>query len=151
MTEIRNLEPDDFRHLLIIETESFENGYSPYFIKMIPILFGNTSYIAVKGRRPLGYIAGAIEQSNRHRAWIISLAIRPRMRKQGLGNRLLQTGLDNFTRKGLREVKLTVSPANATAIHLYENHGFSICKEAKNYYGPGQNRLLMKIVLAGKK
>lgn len=151
MPEIRNLEPDDFRHLLVIETESFESGYSPYFIKMIPVLFGNTSYIAVKGKSPLGYIAGAIEQANQRRAWIISLAVRPKARNQKLGNRLLQTVLDSFAQAGVGEVKLTVLPANTAAIHLYEKHGFSICKKAEDYFGLGQHRLLMKKVLETKK
>lgn len=54
MPSIRKLNSDDFNYLLTIETESFSSGYSPYFIKMIPILFGNTSYIAIKGHSPQG-------------------------------------------------------------------------------------------------
>lgn len=144
MPEIRNLEPGDFRHLLVIETESFENGYSPYFIKMIPVLFGNTSFIAVKGKSALGYVVGAIEQANRRRAWIMSLAVRPRARQQGLGSKLVAAVLASLAQAGVREVKLTVSPGNSSAIELYQKHGFVVCREAEDYFGQGQHRLLMK-------
>ena len=147
MPEIRNLEPDDFKHLLVIETESFDSGYSPYFIKMIPILYGNTSFIAVKGRSAQGYIMGAIEQDNPRRAWIMSLAVRPKARGTGLGEELLLRLLDVLVNVGVKEVKLSVAPDNLKAVGLYEKHGFTSCKIVEDFFGPGQRRKLMKKII----
>ena len=148
MPEIRNLEHDDFKHLLVIETESFDSGYSPYFIKMIPILYSNTSFIAVKGRSALGYVMGAVEQGNPRRAWIMSLAVRPKARKTGLGEKLLLCLLESMAAIGVKEVKLSVSPENKIAVALYEKHGFTSCRTVEDFYGPGQSRQLMKKIIA---
>lgn len=143
MPSIRKLEPDDFGCLLTIETESFFSGYSPYFIKMIPILFGNTSYIAIKGHSPQGYVATALEQGS-CRAWILSLAVRPKYRQQGLGKALMEAGLQGLTAAGASEVFLSVAPGNKGAILLYEKLGFSCSQEVSGYFGPGEDRLIMK-------
>ncbi|MDD3074664.1 MAG: N-acetyltransferase [Eubacteriales bacterium] len=146
MPLIRKLEHDDFKNLLIIETESFASGYSPYFIKMMPILFGNTSYISLKGHSPQGYVATALEQGS-CRAWILSLAVRPKYRQLGLGKALLATGLQALAAAGAGEVLLSVSPDNQLAITLYEKMGFSICREVSDYFGPGEERIIMKKIL----
>ncbi|MTI95134.1 MAG: GNAT family N-acetyltransferase [Firmicutes bacterium] len=147
MCEIRTVEPDDFRHLLMIEAESFTGGYSPYFLKMAPTLFGNTSLLAIKGRSPLGYIMCAREQGNPGRAWIMSLAVRPKARNQGLGEKLLVQTLDILKAEGVQDVKLSVEPDNHTALGIYQRHGFTACKTVDDFFGPGQHRLLLKKIL----
>lgn len=144
MSEIRSIETDDFKHLLVIETESFDSGYSPYFIKMIPYLYGNTSFIAVKGRSAQGYVLAAIEQTNPRRAWILSLAVRPKARGTGLGERLMLRCLEALVQNGVKDIRLSVAPDNTRAISLYENLGFTYHKTAENFFGPGEGRLIMK-------
>ncbi len=143
MTEIRNLQQEDFHHLLTIETESFNGGYSPYFIKMIPVLFGNVSYIALEGDKALGYAAASIEQGEPSRGWIISMAVRPQARGQNLGKQLMLASLAALKQAGVRTVQLTVAPANKFAINLYQQLGFTEAGHMPDYFGPGQHRLLM--------
>lgn len=146
MAVIRTLEPEDFSYLLTIEGESFSQGYSRYFLKMIPILFGNTSYIAIEGQCPQGYVAAAFRQGS-NQAWILSLAVRPQYRQLGLGKRLMEAGLRGLAAAGAREVLLSVSPDNQRAIALYEGLGFAVDTEVRDYFGPGETRLLMKLNL----
>lgn len=148
MLEIRKLEPDDFKHLLVIETESFFSGYSPYFIRMVPILYSNTSFISVKGRSAQGYVAAAIEQSNPQRSWILSLAVRPKYRGCGLGDRLMLHVLDTLKDLEVKEVLLTVAPENAAAVALYKKHGFVQGKLIHDFFGPGEHRVQMKKTLS---
>ncbi|HOC07199.1 MAG: GNAT family N-acetyltransferase [Bacillota bacterium] len=143
MAEIRKLEPEDFHYLLTIEGECFSQGYSRYFLKMIPVLFGNTSYIAIEGQCPQGYVAAAFRQGSRQ-AWILSLAVRPRYRQLGIGKRLMQAGLRGLAAAGAREVFLSVSPGNQGAISLYLGLGFTVDTEVRDFFGPGETRLLMK-------
>lgn len=144
MPEIRKIEIDDFKYLLIIESESFDSGYSPYFIKMIPILYGNTSFIAVKGRSAQGYVMAALEQGNPHRAWLMSLAVRPKYRGFGLGERLMCSLLATLKDLMVEEVVLTVSAGNTKAISLYKKLGFREEKLVEAFYGSGEDRLIMK-------
>lgn len=144
MPAIRKLEHDDFQSLLIIERESFFGGYSPYFIKMIPILFGNTSYISIEATVPLGYVTTAIEQGNPRRAWILSLAVRPQYRQQGIAKALLEAALTGLTDSGAEEVLLSVAPDNTSALTLYTKFGFTASKKVSDYYGPGEDRIIMK-------
>ena len=144
MLAIRKLEHNDFQSLLIIETESFIDGYSPYFIKMIPILFGNTSYISIKEHIPQGYVTAAIEQGNPRRAWILSLAVRPQFRQQGIAKALLETALNTLMDSGVWEVLLSVAPDNNPALALYMQHGFIACEKVSDYYGPGEDRIIMR-------
>lgn len=148
MTEIRRLEQEDFKHLLLIEAESFNSGYSPYFIRMIPVLYSNTSFVAVKGRSSLGYIAAAIEQGNPRRAWILTLAVRPKYRGMGIGQELMTKGLEALAKAGAEETLLTVAPDNSKAISLYERFGFVTAKTLEDFFGPGEHRQLMKKTMA---
>jgi len=146
--DIRKLEPDDFKHLLVIETESFYSGYSPYFIRMIPILYGNTSFIAVKGKSAQGYVMAALEQTNPQRAWILSLAVRPKYRGLGLSEQLMDAAMEALKKAGVKEVLLTVAPDNERAIYLYEKLGFTNGKIIDDFFGPGDHRKLMKKVIS---
>lgn len=148
MPDIRKLEPDDFKHLLVIETESFYSGYSPYFIKMIPTLYGNTSFIAVKGKSAQGYVMAALEQTNPQRAWILSLAVRPKYRGLGLSEQLMDAAMEALKKAGVKEVLLTVAPDNERAIYLYEKLGFTNGKIIDDFFGPGDHRKLMKKVIS---
>ncbi len=139
---LRPLEPGDFPFLMQIENDAFSSGYSPYFLREMPILFGNSSYIAIAGREPQGYVAAAREQGSR-RGWILSLAVRPQYRKQGLGRALMKAGLEGLAAVGAREVFLSVAPSNEGAIALYEKLGFSRGEIVADYFGPGEDRLIM--------
>jgi ribosomal-protein-alanine N-acetyltransferase len=143
MPEIRSLEPDDFPNLLVIEAECFQDGYSPYFLKMIPLLYSNTAFIAMKGRQALGYVAAALEQGNPRRAWILSLAVRPQHRGAGLGEKLMVQALNALARTGVAEVKLSVATNNKGAVALYEKLGFETSKSIKDFFGFGKHRELM--------
>jgi len=148
MPGLRKLEPDDFKHMLVIEAECFGSGFSPYFIKMIPYLFNNTSFISMQGRSAQGYVVAALEQSNPRRAWLLTLAVRPKYREQGLGKKLAATALDALAREGVAEVSLTVSSDNDQALALYKDLGFSVEKEIEDFYGPEEHRLVLKKFLS---
>jgi ribosomal protein S18 acetylase RimI-like enzyme len=147
MPEIRKLEPDDFKYLLVIETESFFSGYSPYFIKMIPIIYSNTSFISVQGRSAQGYVAAALDQNNPQRAWILSLAVRPKYRGCSLGERLMLRALDSLQELKVQEILLSVAPENVQAVNLYKKLDFTEGKLIHDFFGPGEHRMLMKKTL----
>lgn len=67
-------------------------------------------------------------------AEIITLAVLPTYRRQGLARRMLEHALKEAGEKGCKHIFLDVEDGNAAAISLYENHGFSQVRRRKLYY-----------------
>ena len=65
---------------------------------------------------------------------INNLAIRPELRGQRLGSRLLQAVIAEATRLGASHATLEVRRSNLPAIRLYEQAGFSQAGVRPNYY-----------------
>ena len=65
---------------------------------------------------------------------INNLAIRPELRGQRLGSRLLQSVIAEATRLGATYATLEVRRSNLAAIRLYEQAGFSQAGVRPNYY-----------------
>jgi ribosomal protein S18 acetylase RimI-like enzyme len=54
----------------------------------------------------------------------LTIGLEPQARGRGLGERLLRALLDMAAERGVRAVSLSVDPANAPAVALYERVGF---------------------------
>lgn len=65
---------------------------------------------------------------------INNLAIRPELRGQGLGGRLLQAVIAEASQLGASQATLEVRRSNVPAIRLYERAGFSQAGVRPNYY-----------------
>jgi ribosomal protein S18 acetylase RimI-like enzyme len=65
--------------------------------------------------------------------------VHPRRRGCGVGTALMRAGLANAR----RVVLLTVDPANAAAVRLYQNFGFHVRQLVRGYYRPHEDRYLM--------
>jgi ribosomal protein S18 acetylase RimI-like enzyme len=57
-------------------------------------------------------------------AHITQLCLAPAYRGRGLGLVLLQQSAESLRRAGFEVITLTVTEANAPALHLYERFGF---------------------------
>ncbi len=67
-------------------------------------------------------------------AEIVSFAVDPDRRHEGIGTQLLTSLLDAVKRRGATLIILEVRPSNKTAIRLYEKFGFQIVDREENYY-----------------
>ena len=76
---------------------------------------------------------------------MLGLGITRDERGRGHGRRLMREALRRLRADGVREVCLTVDPANLAAIVLYESLGFTADEGVrKGYFGPGADRLVMR-------
>ncbi len=75
-------------------------------------------------------------------AHIISLAVDPDHRRQGLGRRILEALLDQARAAGCRWATLEVRASNYPAIRLYESAGFQRLGRRKGYYNNGEDGLV---------
>lgn len=82
-------------------------------------------------------------------AEVLTFAVDPARRGEGLGRALLDRSLSNLERGGARLVFLEVGDDNAAAIKLYERAGFKTIGRRENYYvrPDGQRRAALTMRL----
>ncbi|MFB6284604.1 MAG: GNAT family N-acetyltransferase [Halobacteria archaeon] len=78
---------------------------------------------------------------------VVSLAVRERFRRSGVGSGLMEQALANLDEMGVETVELEVRRSNEPAISLYRDIGFEIKGWKKGYYSDGEDAALMKIIL----
>jgi [ribosomal protein S18]-alanine N-acetyltransferase len=102
---------------------------------------GRTILIA-RAQNPVGVISIKTvgELADVHR-----LVVEPRSRRRGIGTDLVRAGLERVRQHGVREVVLDVGYGNEPAIALYQQLGFEQLSARRNYYGPGQDALILKL------
>lgn len=75
---------------------------------------------------------------------ILNIAVRPELRRTGIGRRLLGLVLDICVKMGVVEGHLEVREGNMAARRLYESFGFEVCGTRKGYYPDnGEDAVLM--------
>jgi ribosomal-protein-alanine N-acetyltransferase len=70
-------------------------------------------------------------------AWVQTMAVATAQQRAGVGSRLLEELLAEAGRRRRREVGLEVRAGNASALRLYERHGFLRTGVRRGYYQPG--------------
>jgi ribosomal protein S18 acetylase RimI-like enzyme len=78
------------------------------------------------------------EDRDANRAMIIAVFVEPELRRQGLGERLVQAVLDQLADAGLDSAILAVNPEQAAAVRLYKRMGFVATGTEVNLLGHGQ-------------
>jgi [ribosomal protein S18]-alanine N-acetyltransferase len=82
-------------------------------------------------------------------ASVMSIAVRPELRKKGLASHFLKKILDDLKALKVREVWLDVRPSNRAAQALYQGSGFHRAGVRAGYYSDsGEDALVMKKELA---
>ena len=92
-------------------------------------------------RRLVGYACWWLVGDEVH---ILNLAVHPEVRSTGAGRALVQRILDDAVGHGATSVSLEVRPGNAAALGLYRAMGFSQIGLRKNYYGRGEDAVIME-------
>jgi ribosomal protein S18 acetylase RimI-like enzyme len=135
---------NDWEDILAIERAVFgSEGFDPYFIRMIPFLFGRTCTIARDRDRAIGYSLGAIEDRPPNEGWLLSVAVLRGYERRGLGRALSTRCVELLRGNGAKAIKLTVAPDNVAALRIYSRLGFREVGRRPDFYGPGKDRLLM--------
>lgn len=76
-------------------------------------------------------------------AWLLDVAVRPEVRGRGIALLLLDASTNALRAAGVRSIKATVSPSNAASRRLLSTRGFAVVDDVDDYFGPGQDRLVM--------
>lgn len=129
-----------------------ESCFSLYQLsrRQLAYLQNRPSAVFVVAERAGTIVGSAIALVRRYREGgrsgrIYSLAVKPEIRRHGVGQRLLDALLTGLRDRGVQRVYLEVEETNAPAIALYERSGFAKSGVMPDYYGAGNAGLHMAL------
>jgi ribosomal protein S18 acetylase RimI-like enzyme len=80
-------------------------------------------FVAVLDGIPVGTVMGGYDG---HRGWVYSLAVRPEVRRQGIGSALMRHVEHELTRRGCPKINLQVVASNAATVAFYSKLGYVV-------------------------
>lgn len=146
--QIRPMTADDLDGVLALEAASFpdpwsrslyehelnDNRLSRYRV-VVPVE-------AEASRKVIGHGGWMLFGEEAH---ILTIAVRPELRGQGIGRWLLLHLLNEAREASCTGVVLEVRPSNAAALRLYERLGFAVIGRRKRYYPDKENALVLQL------
>ena len=111
---------------------AFPNPVSrrPQYETLLGKIHAHGDFVAAYAHGPVGYAALYANDMETRIAYFTLLAVKPGCQGMGIGQALMQAGLDLAKSRGMKAAKLEVKKGNAGAIRLYERLGFCVCAEA---------------------
>ncbi len=97
------------------------------------VLAGSAQLIRAWDQPSLVYLAG--------------FGLLPERQKQGLGTRCLALLIAQMKEQGAGSIELTAAPDNTAAVKIYSDAGFRVMARHDAKYGPGEDRLIMRLNL----
>lgn len=75
----------------------------------------------------------------------MALGVREDLRRTGVGRSLAASAIEQAKQSGLHTLLLTVAPENLGAVSLNKSLGFKGEETVSEYFGPGEDRLVMRL------
>jgi ribosomal-protein-alanine N-acetyltransferase len=144
--EIRDATHRDLARIVEIERLAFQTPWSlSSFQRELTLPFSRLT-VAIGPRSELSEISGFLCR------WIVSdechvlnIAVHPDFRRSGIGASLLCTTISEARTKGASVVTLEVRRTNLPARCLYRKYKFEERRLRRNYYGPGEDAIVMEL------
>ncbi len=141
----RLYKPEDFAALYAIEEACFERPFcfGRRYMRQLIDCSSEATWIAEDDGRMTGFaIVEWSEETMGTMAYIQTLEVAPDWREQGIGGELLRCIEGSARDAGAQAIWLHVHAENATAIRLYQAHGYQSAGREENYYARGKAALV---------
>jgi [ribosomal protein S18]-alanine N-acetyltransferase len=104
------------------------------------------TFVAEDENQIVGYVMARISGEEGE---ILDLAVRPDLRRRGIGRQLLLSVWNALGSEGVRELYLEVRESNRAAIELYRGHGFRPVGLRPRYYrNPAEDAIVLRAALS---
>jgi ribosomal-protein-alanine N-acetyltransferase len=148
--EIAPYRPMDFTQVCVLERKKEECGYpAAVFVRQMEELAPATFFVARSGGDVIGFAVGAVTGTSNRDGWVLRLRVLPGYQRRGIGSALMSRLIPALASRGAGQVLLSVSPSNMAARGLYGKLGFTMIRNIENYFGPGEDRLILRREIPG--
>ncbi|WP_226004587.1 ribosomal protein S18-alanine N-acetyltransferase [Natrinema salinisoli] len=139
---IRSAERADLLAVVRIENASFSQPW-PY--DAFERFLGEPGFLVAETNGQIaGYVvADVTQQIGRALGHVKDIAVHPEHRGDGVGSTLLSRSLGVLAARGAETVKLEVRRSNDDAKRLYREFGFDPLRRVPEYYGNGEDAIVM--------
>lgn len=139
---IDNAREDDLGSIMVIETRSFADPWSPLAYALELRSNPDAAYgVLREDGRVIGYVGVWLRDSS---AFITQVAVHPDCRRRGAGRALVESAALKAREAGARDLRLTVRQDDERAVAFYRSLGFQEVGRAPGYYGyPPQDGIVM--------
>ena len=141
---LRSARLEDLPILSDMEEAQFTDLAYPFFIlRQLFELHRSHWVVAEEAGAILGYAVVGVDGQGC--AWVLSMAVSERARRNGIGTRLLEHVFDRCRDAQVYRVRLTVRQENTAAVKLYEKTGFRQIERDQNYFGTDEPRDVLEL------
>jgi len=143
---IREFKSEDFEKLWRMDQECFAPGiaYSKQELRSFVRHKGVFTLVATEADEIRGFIVAQSGEIGH----VITIDVSPRLRRSGVGSRLLMAAEERLAANGSRRVGLETAVDNIGALSFYKRHGYSVVRTWPRYYANGVDALVLKKDLA---
>jgi [ribosomal protein S18]-alanine N-acetyltransferase len=148
--EIRDATYNDLPRVLDIERLSFSQPWSlASFRRELSLSFSRLMLALVNddcnaGRMIAGYLCRWLVAGESH---VLNVAVHPDLRQRGVASALMGEAIAEAQVRKAQLMILEVRRSNLGARKLYRKFGFEERRLRRNYYGPGEDALVMELAL----
>jgi ribosomal-protein-alanine N-acetyltransferase len=144
--QVQRFERPDLDRVIQIEEASFgseawDRKLLLEYFRIAPQLF-----LVAKARRRIQGYSITVALAGSRSAELVSLAVDPRARRQGVGRALMEATRVELRARNLKSWWLMVRTTNESAVRFYEKCGFVQVRLVKRYYGAGRDAWRMRTV-----
>ncbi len=148
---MRRFGPADLEAVININRVCLPENYAPYFFIDTFNTLPETFIVAEFQVQVVGYIMCRLEHGFSdlrklrfaRKGHIISVAVMPNFRNQGIGYSLVEQALSALSANHADECYLEVRTNNVQAINLYKKMGFDVTRSIPRYYFDGFDAYVM--------
>ena len=143
--DIRPAQPSDYGRV-IQHVNVWWGGreMAPMLPKLFFLHFEGTSFVAEDEDGALvGFLVGFLSQSDAEEAYVHFVGVAPGHRGSGVGRDLYEAFFDAARSHDRSVVRCVTSPGNQASVEFHRALGFEVERVARDYDGPGEDRVLM--------
>jgi len=146
--KIRDATKRDLPQIMSIERRAFDRPWTlDSFMRELSLPFSRTLVASLSVDRAeaiAGYLCRWLVVDECH---ILNVAVDPDARRMGIGERLIRDAIVEAKARNATVVTLEVRRSNLAARGLYRKFDFQERRLRRNYYGPGEDAIVMELLL----